>query len=370
MRFAVSLLSFRPGRVGGTETYLRELLRHVAAAAGDDRVTLVGSAAGLASIDAPGTDQVEVAETDAALVSARLAEAFTPWRARAIERAFARLDADAVLFPQQSIFPARSGVRAVVTVHDLLHVTHPEQISPLDRAFRARVYARSLKSAAGIIAISGVTRRELLQRCQVDPAIVAVVPHGARPAPLQRPQAWAGATGPYLYYPAATWPHKAHATLFRSYAALRKAGRLRERLVLTGQQTAHWRALARLARALGIADDVVHLGFVPPAHVEAIYVGARAVVFPSMHEGFGLPVLEAARLGVSVVTSRLEVFEEIGVPEALRIDFEDPEQLAAALEAGPLPLTRVPATWFEVAGMTVHQMRDAAKRALPRVTSW
>jgi glycosyltransferase involved in cell wall biosynthesis len=182
-----------------------------------------------------------------------------------------------------------------------------------------------------------------------------------RPAPSVRPAPWAGAGGPYLYYPAASWPHKEHATLFRSFAALRRAGRLDARLVLTGERTAHWPALARLARQLGIADDVLHLGFLPPGEVESVYAGALALVFPSRHEGFGMPVLEAVRLGVPVVTSQLEVFAEIGVPASRRIDFADPEALARALaERGPATLERPPLLWAEVARCTIEVLRAAA----------
>lgn len=361
MHFAVSLLSFRPGRVGGAETYLRELLANLPDAAGADRLTLVLHPEAAAALDTPGMERVVVGGGDARLVATRLLEAFTPLRALAIERTFARLRADAVLFPQQSVFPLRAPVRAVLTVLDLLHLARPEVLSTFDRVFRAALYGRSLARAERVIAISEFTRRELIARCRVAPERIAVVPLGVRPPPPVRPAPWDGAGGPYLYYPAASWPHKEHATLFRSYAALRRSGRLAERLVLTGERTVHWPALARLARELGIAGDVLHLGFLPARQVEAVYAGARALVFPSCHEGFGLPVLEAARLEVPVITSRLEVFEEIGVPAERRIDFHDPEALWQALTGGGAPaLTRAPSLWAEVARCTIDVLRAAA----------
>lgn len=361
MHFAISLLSFRPGRVGGAETYLRELLANLPAVAGGDRLTAVLHPEVAAALDTPGMDRVVVARSDAGLVATRMLEAFTPLRALSIERVFAGLRADAVLFPQQSVFPRRAPVRAVLTVHDLLHLAHPEVLSSFDRVFRAAIYGESLRRAARIIAISAFTARELVTRCGVAPERIAVVRQGVRPPPPVRPEPWGGAGGPYLYYPAASWPHKDHATLLRSFAALRRAQRLDARLVLTGERTAHWPALARLARELGIAGDVLHLGFVAAREVESVYAGARALVFPSCHEGFGLPVLEAARLGVPVVTSRLEVFKEIGVPAARRIDFHDPEAFGRALEqGGPSTLERPPSLWADVARGTIEVLRAAA----------
>lgn len=361
MHFAVSLLSFRPGRVGGAETYLRELLANLPAAAGGDRLTAVLHPEAAEALETPGMDRVLVERGDARLVATRMLEAFTPWRALSIERVFERLGADAVLFPQQSVFPAHAPVTAVLTVHDLLHLAHPEVLSAFDRVFRAALYGRSLRRAARIIAISGFTARELVVRCGVHPERITVVRQGVRPPPEVRPAPWDGAGGPYLYYPAASWPHKDHATLLRSFAALRRTGQLDGKLVLTGERTAHWPALERLARELGIAGEVLHLGFVPAGQVESVYAGARALVFPSRHEGFGLPVLEAARLGVPAITSRLEVFEEIGVPAERRIDFNDPGALRRALaEGGPAAPTRAPSLWSEVARGTIEVLRAAA----------
>lgn len=360
MRFGVSLLSLRPGRVGGAETYLRELVAHLPAEAGQDRIVLIGHPEALKALPVEGVERATVRRQDATLVAERLLEAFTAWRARAIEQVVADLHLDAILFPQQSIFPKEAPVRAVLTVHDLQHLTHPEHLTVFDRAFRAGIYGSSLRRATRVIAISEFTQRELLSRCGGELSRVTVVPHGMRPSPLVPVTPWRGAGAPYLLYPAATWPHKDHQTLFRTYAALRRSGRLVEKLVLTGRQTSHWKPLVRLARALGIGTDVLHLGFLRADEVESVLAGARALVLPSRHEGFGLPVLEAARLGIPVITSRLTVFDELGVPPERQIDFADPEQLESALAlGGPAPLCREPATWSDVARRTIEALRAA-----------
>ena len=152
--------------------------------------------------------------------------------------------------------------------------------------------------------------------------------------------------------------------MFRAYATLRRDGRVQERLVLTGQQTRLWeRELLPLARRLGIEHDISHLGFLPHAEVAPLMARARAVLFPTRYEGFGLPVVEAATAGARIVASRLDVFDEIGLPREYQVDFADPAQVAAALEhPRPTRLLREPLQWREVARRTVEVLRAAGSR--------
>lgn len=362
MKVAMSLLSLRPGQVGGAETYVRKLLAEMpGAAAPGDRLAAVMDRDLAAALETPGWERVVVPRSARAIVSERVLEAFTPYRALSLERILRELAPDAILFPQQSMFPKRAPARAVVTVGDLQHLHVPENIPLVERLYRRAIYPYSLRRADRLIAISEFTRVTLVERCGVAPERIAVIPHGYEPArvaamPTDR------VAGPYLYYPAATFPHKNHAELIRSYAVLRRRGALEEKLVFTGMRTPAWRPLERLARDLGVERDVVHLGFLPYADTRRVFAGAEAVVFPSRYEGFGIPVVEAAvEFRKKVITGRLPVFDEIGVPRDRQIDFGDPEALLAALRApGPTRLEREPATWTECARATLEALRAAA----------
>lgn len=367
MRIALSLLSLRPGQVGGAETYVRALVRHLPEVAGTDELLLVLDRDLDREIEGTGWTRVRMPYGARGLVARRIAEAYTPWRDRASERVLEGARPDVTLFPQQSIFPHRAPGAAVLTAVDVQHLVLPGHFGLFDRTFRPRVYPRSMERAAHVIAISAFTKTTLVDRCAIAPTKVTAIPFGVDPLPA--PGAGGERTrlvdGPYLYYPAATWPHKAHATLFRTYAALRGRGAMAERLVLTGQRTALWgTVLLPLARELGIERDVVHLGFVPFDEVRRLYAGAAAVLFPTTFEGFGLPVLEAVQAGRKVVTSRLAVFDEIGVPREAQADFERPDEVLAALHApGPTRLTRDPISWKENAAQTVRVLREATGRA-------
>jgi glycosyltransferase involved in cell wall biosynthesis len=244
-------------------------------------------------------------------------------------------------------------------VVDVQHLYQPELIPAAERAFRAAVYPASMARAEHLVAISEFTRRTVLERCGGAPEKVTAIPLGYEPRDASAVTPTDRVAGPYLYYPAATFAHKDHATLIRSYAALRRRGDLAERLVFTGMQTPAWRGLARLARDLGVAEDVVHLGYLPYPETRRVYAGAGAVVFPSRYEGFGIPVLEAAvEFRRKVITSRLPVFDELGVPPERQIDFADPEALLAALRLpGPTVLLRRPSTWEDCARRTMELVR-------------
>jgi len=358
MRFAMSLLSLRPGQVGGAETYVRQLVRWLPAVAGGDELALVMPREVAHTLETPGWRRVIADLSDRQLVMARVAEAFTPWRARGLERLFGNVDA--VLFPQQSIFPKRIEAPAVLSVGDVQHLFHPRNIPLLERAFRAAAYPHGLRRARRIIAVSEYTKKTLVERAGVPPDKITAVPMGFTPAEAASVRPLEDPPGPYLYYPAATFAHKNHAALFRTYAALARQGAIDEPLVLTGARTGLWKKLARLVRELGMEGRIRHLGYLSQADVRRVYAGASAIVFPSLFEGFGLPVLEAVAFGKKVIVSRLEVFEEIGVPSQFRIDFSKADQLLAALRLpGTTQLAKAPLSWEENARKALGELRRA-----------
>src|SRR6266567_5058615 len=136
MKLAVSLLHLRPGQVGGAETYVRELLRALPAAAAPDEVWVLLDRELAAGLETPGAQRVVADVGPRRVLAERILEAVTPYRAWAMEEALGRFAPDAVLFPQQSIFPRRVRSPAVLTVHDLQHLYHPENIPLAERVFR------------------------------------------------------------------------------------------------------------------------------------------------------------------------------------------------------------------------------------------
>lgn len=358
-RVLVSLLNFRPGRIGGAETYLRELLPRLPAAGPQDRFLLLARTDNAAEITAPGLEVIPIAAGDRAILRGRCWEAFTPFSHRAVRQMVRKLRPDVVFFPQQSMFPKRVEAPCVVTVHDLQHLVFPHYFSPFTRAYRRRSYGFALERADRLIAVSEFTRQELVARCGVPPERIITVRHGAPetlPAVIPSPPV----SPPYLYCPAATFPHKGHAQLFAAIAELRDRGRFPWRVVLSGEQTRNWQSLKRLRTRLRLDEIVTHLGFVSRETVWSLYRHAEAVLFPSEYEGFGLPVLEAARAGAKIIASRLPVFTELGLPAQCQIDFRHADELAQALAqpGARMAADKLP-TWSECAAQTVAVLHAA-----------
>jgi glycosyltransferase involved in cell wall biosynthesis len=360
MRLAVSLLNFRPSRIGGAETYLRGLVAGLARVKSkSDELILVTHRDNHEAITVDGALRVGIDRSESQITRARLLEAWTPYRARFAERFLASVQPDVVLFPQQSVFPKRVSGRCVLTVVDIQHLLLPQNISWAERLFRRGIYPYSLRRADHVLAISEFTRQTLLDRCRVSPERVTTVPLGYEPPATHDDDSGdVDQYGPYVYYPAATWPHKNHAALFRTVAALHQRGQFPFRVVLSGMKTGHWHGLERLIARLGLTGVVIHEGFVSRQRVGQLYRGAGAVLIPSQFEGLGLPVLEAVAYRKKTIVSRLPVFAELGVPETWQTDFDDPDQLRAALERpGPTRLERPPSTWDDCARATLDVLR-------------
>ncbi|MEY2669061.1 MAG: hypothetical protein RJA59_1699, partial [Pseudomonadota bacterium] len=260
MRIALSLLSLRPGQVGGAETYVRALVRHLPGVAGGDPLLLVVDRDLDREVTAPGWTKVVMPYGSRELVARRIAEAYTPWRDRRSERVLAAARPDVTLFPQQSIFPHRAPGPAVLTAVDVQHLVLPGHFGLFDRTFRPRVYPRSMERAARIVAISGFTLRTLEERCALPRGKGVVIPLGVESAGerVSSPLPPGLAAWTFLYCPAATWPHKGHDLLLVAFAALRGSGAVEGPLVLTGQRTPRWeRELLPLARKLGVEGHVL-----------------------------------------------------------------------------------------------------------------
>ena len=379
MKIVISLLNFRPGNIGGTETYLRRLIPRLCENARDHDLTLLLDREQNADNLFPGIARSVVDMTSGRILFERGLEAVSGYRCKAVERTLDRIQPDVVFFPQQSVFPKCTAWPSVLVVHDLYHVHLPENLSPLQRFVRNRVYGPSIHQSERIIAISQVTKDAIVEHYQIKPERIVVVPHGVESLPddtlahelLPRAAASGGPrlARPYLYYPAISLPHKNHAVLFESIAKLAATGRFNYELILSGKQTKHWKALERLIQRLGLEQTVRHLGFLPYEQVQRLYRGAECVLFPTTFEGFGLPVTEAFEAQKKIIVSRLPIFRELGVPDEFQIDFGDPRQLDAAIRLPGVPALRQPWTWCETARATlqvlVHEASCANRNILP-----
>ncbi len=225
------------------------------------------------------------------------------------------------------VCPQPLGWRTVLTVHDLAFRKLPESHAPGSRAYYAAL-ERSVRQATRIICVSDATRRDLLAETGVDERKVRVVYEAPDPAYTPDGPAVAGER-PYVVFVGSVEPRKNVAGIVRALARLPAPERPELRLIGAGGPSLE--AVRRLAQELGLASDVRFLGPLPTAEIAAQYRGALALVYPSLLEGFGLPILEAMAAGAPVITSGCSSMAEVAGGADELVDPRDDDAIAAAI---------------------------------------
>ena len=249
-----------------------------------------------------------------------------------------RIGADALLCPFTAPTYREPGVPTVCTLYDLQFRAYPQFFAVEDAMQRASAFDEACRGAAALAAISEFSRKEALAASRLDPARISTVYLRLGVAEAQGEgrvfDRLALKRGAYLIYPANLWRHKNHELLLAAFSLARRQGLDTDiKLVLTGAGGEREAWIRDAAAAMGIGDAVVFAGFVPGADLSALVAHAKALVFPSLYEGFGLPVVEAMAHGVPVACSDIAALPEIAGGAALLFDPRVPASVAAAIVA-------------------------------------
>jgi glycosyltransferase involved in cell wall biosynthesis len=307
----ISLLTLVPGQLGGSETYVRELLRALVRVGELDYRVLLPPAAPDAAEGLPCELATEYrrAQTIPQRLVAMGAAAARPGPLRAHLR-----DAQVVHYPLTLRLPPAAP--SVVTLHDVQHLDLPAMFPRAERAFRAVAWHRSARGADRVIVMSEFVRERAVERLGLDASRVRVVPLG-----LDHAQLAPGGPErePFVLYPARRWPHKNHERLFEAFALVRRE-RPELRLVLTGGGTFG-----------ALPDGVEARGHLAWPEVVSLMQRASALVFASLYEGFGLPPLEGMACGCPVASSDAAALPETTGDAARLFDPYDPRAIADAL---------------------------------------
>ena len=248
-----------------------------------------------------------------------------------------RAGVDVVHFATQAGF--LTDVPSVYQPHDLQHLHFPEHFDAVTRLRREATYRPLCEQARVVVAMTEWGKRDLVEHYGLDPGKVHVVPWAPvldaypspTPADLAEVAKKHALPEAFLLYPAQTWQHKNHLRLLEALAAVRRSEGVTIRLVCTGRQTGFFSRIQERANELGIAPHVRFLGFVSAAELRALYELARGLVFPSLFEGWGMPVTEAFRAGVPVACSEIGPLTEHVGDAALLFDPRDTDEIASAV---------------------------------------
>ncbi|ACB77568.1 glycosyltransferase family 4 protein [Opitutus terrae] len=228
----------------------------------------------------------------------------------------------------------RPGLPTVSLIVDLLHRDLPEALPPEEVHYRHEWFQQLATSATFFQCISHYTASRLQLHNAVPPArcFVTHIPVHQRLATDAIGTAESPIAGPFFFYPANSWPHKNHEALLAAYQRYRSAASAEAwPLVLTGYPDARMQSLATHATSLGLGGHVHFLGHVDDAHFRALWRAAGALVYPSRHEGFGIPLLEAMSFRCPIIAANTTSLPEVGGDACLYVDPNDVASLASAL---------------------------------------
>jgi glycosyltransferase involved in cell wall biosynthesis len=328
----LNALFLDPAVSGGPETYLRALVPALARERSAARLTVVTTRSGAAALrrDRWGewADVRELPCEDGQRLRRTWADQVL------LPRLARRLRVD-VLHNLVNVAPVRPLVPAAMTLHDVTFVLHRTFSLTTTIGMRV-VMQRAARRADSLLAPSAATRDEICDVFHFDPATIAVVPHGAgrppdvEPVPEQKLRDKYGlGDRPAVLCVAAKRPHKNQGLLLRALEHLDDD----TVVLLAGYAEPYEDELRAQAARLGLEDRVRFLEFVPEAELEGLWRLAACAAFPTLGEGFGLPVIEAMARGVPVACSDLPVLREVGGDLAHYFPPDDPGAAAAAIEA-------------------------------------
>jgi glycosyltransferase involved in cell wall biosynthesis len=334
-RLGVNLLYLVPGRVGGSEVYARELLSALhRLEPGIELIVYCGPEAApeLAATDwgAAATLRPAPGPSNSKPLRAVIEQTWLPLRARA--------DEIQLLHSLGTTAPMFAGVRSVVTVLDLIFHHVPSTFPPLSRAGLELIVPRAARRADAVIAISEYGRGDIAATIGIARDTIFVThlgfglsPVGARlasPEPGLRRRLDLGESEVVLCV-SALLAHKNLARLIDAFATI--ATERDAILVIAGHQGLAKDSLVARAAGEGIGDRVRITGWIERSDLEALYGIARLFAYPSLIEGFGMPILEAMARGVPVASSNAGALVEVGGRAAEFFDPRDTAQIALAI---------------------------------------
>lgn len=262
------------------------------------------------------------------------------WTHRALAREIRRHAPDVLFVPAHVLpFHWRPGTLppAVMTIHDLGYERFPESHPGRQRLYLRLTTRYAARRARCLICISHATRSDLMHFYGADPARLQVVYEGCihktppAPARISAQLDAFGLTHPYALFLSTLQPRKNVERLIHSFARMLQDSRADLDLVLAGKPGWLSEPILQAARQSPVRRAIHLLGYVDEEQAAALYAGARFFCYPSLYEGFGLPVLEAQAFGVPVMTSRHSSLPEVAGDAALLVDPENEEEIAQAM---------------------------------------
>jgi glycosyltransferase involved in cell wall biosynthesis len=238
-----------------------------------------------------------------------------------------------------NVLPPRVPCASVVTIHDLAFMRYPHYFRPARRLYQQRFTRRSARAASLVVTVSNSTKRDLMAYFGVPEERIRVIYPAIDPdfQPTDDPAVKAdfrsrnGLPSRYLLFLGTLEPRKNLLTLVEAYAKLRALDGTAPPLVIAGAKGWYYEAIFERVRSLGLEGSITFAGYVAREEQPLWYACAELFVYPSVYEGFGLPVAEALACGTPTLTSSVSSLPEAGGAVALQVDPGSQDALARAM---------------------------------------
>ena len=338
LRIGINALSLAPGRMGGVETYFNDLIDSLQDADRENEYVVLLNLQNVRTLPLRNRN-FSIRHFHYGYSSARyLLRGFlkNAFGVDPLARLVDRLGLNVIHHPFTILDPINMQTPAVLTFWDMQQEFFPEYFSGLELYLRKKSYRRSAEKAKHIITCSTFTKNCLVEKYGIDEKKISIiypgVGKGFRPiddgSRLEEIRRKYSLDFPFLYYPAATWPHKNHRNLLMSLKILKETRGFDGKLVLTGIPVTSGAEISRQTEGLGLKHHVISLGYLPHEELRLIYNLARLLVFPSLFEGLGIPVLEAMACGCPVACSGTTSLPEIVGDHGFVFDPHSPQDIA------------------------------------------
>jgi glycosyltransferase involved in cell wall biosynthesis len=258
------------------------------------------------------------------------------------ERPLTSRGVDVLFCPFTSVDRAEPGISVVSVIHDLQHRDLPHFFSLNEIDLRNNFMSKVQKRADLIICVSDYVRQSVLKHIKTDPQRTFVIPNCIQSRLIRienknHKQILAGYgldDRSYMFYPANFWPHKNHRMLLTAYAMflLRNPDKAKIDLVFTGALDELEKKLRGDVEQMGLLNRVHFLGYLPEEELSAVWRGCEFLIFPSLYEGFGIPLLEAMLFEKPILCSNTTSLPEVAGNAAVFFDPRKPEDIARYME--------------------------------------
>lgn len=247
---------------------------------------------------------------------------------------------DALFCPMSAVNYKEAGIPVVSLIHDLQHEFYPQFFGEEELAHRRAFYQAISELADYLVCVSEYTRQTVVDKMNYPPDKAHVIHNSIQDRVKHSPDSnkedilarFGVSDKLYGFYPANFWNHKNHRMLLTAFSMFKKKyPHLNLSLCLSGSLLGKEREFENIVKQMGLEKDVYHLGYVTDEEVSALMSGSEFLIFPSLFEGFGIPLAEAMALGTPVICSQTTSLPEVAGEAALYFDPRKPEEMVDAI---------------------------------------